>query len=268
MPRRHRLEITMRISILIGCFIALLFLGACAPTATQLKEAIEKDPTLVFVAIEKAPDKFIEVVQKASASAQQKQKELASANEAKARDEEFKNPLKPVIDESRAMFGSKNAKVTIVEYTDFECPYCARGSQTIKQVLAMYPNDVRVLVKHLPLDFHPKALPAAKYYEALRIQSKDMALKFHNEVFENQENLKSIGEDFMKSLAKKLGANMQQLSKNLSDRKIQQIIDADVEEAKKFGISGTPGFIINGVSLKGAYPADEFKKIIDRHLAN
>ena len=69
------------------------------------------------------------------------------------------------------------------------------------------------------------------------------------------------------TVAKKLGANMQQLNKNLSDPKIQQTIDADTEEAKKFGISGTPGFIINGVSLKGAYPAEEFKKIIDKHLA-
>ena len=78
--------------------------------------------------------------------------------------------------------------------------------------------------------------------------------------------MKSKGEEYMKSLAKKLGANMQDLSKNLSNAKIQSRIEADMEEARKFGISGTPGFIINGVSLKGAYPFPEFKQIIDQHL--
>jgi len=257
----------MKNILLLICTLSLPFLVACAPTAKQIKDAVEKDPSIVFAAIEKAPDKFMEVVQKASQSAQQKQQENAGANEAKAREEEFKNPLKPVIDDTRPMFGNKAAKVTIVEYTDFECPYCSRGAQTIKQVLSQYPKDVRVLIKHLPLDFHPKALPAAKYFEALKMQSSDLALKFHDEMFANQDTMKSKGEDYMKSVAKKLGANMQQLAKNLSDSKIQKTIDADIEEAKKFGISGTPGFIINGVSLKGAYPAEEFKKIIDKHLS-
>lgn len=99
------------------------------------------------------------------------------------------------------------------------------------------------------------------------MQSHEIALKFHDELFANQDMMKSKGEEYMKSVAKKLGANMQLLSKNLSDSKVQKTIDADMEEAKKFGISGTPGFIINGVSLKGAYPAEEFKKIIDKHLS-
>lgn len=251
-------------------FISSLFLAsalvACAPTSSQLKNAIEKDPSIVFSAIEKNPQKFIEVVNNAARLAQQKGQEKAVADEAKSRDEEFKIPLKPLIDEGRPLFGEKSAKVTIVEYTDFECPYCSSGSQTVKQVLKAYPKDVRVLIKHFPLDFHPKALPAAKYYEALRIQSNDLALKFHDELFANQETMKSKGEEYMKSVAKKLGANMQELSKNLGNSKVQEQIDSDIEEAKNFGISGTPGFVINGVSLKGAYPFEEFKKVIDRHL--
>lgn len=251
---------------ILSLFFISSILVACAPTSSQLKSAIEKDPSIVFSAIEKDPQKFIEVVNNAARIAQQKGQEKAMAEEAKSRDEEFKNPLKPSIDESRPMFGDKSAKVTVVEYTDFECPYCSRGSQTVKQILKAYPKDVRVLIKHLPLDFHPKALPAAKYYEALRLQSNDLALKFHDELFVNQETMKSKGEEYMKSVAKKLGANMQELGKDLADAKVQAQIDSDVEEAKKFGISGTPGFIINGVSLKGAYPFEEFKKIIDRHL--
>lgn len=141
--------------------LALAFVG-CAPTASQLKEAIEKDPTIIFSTIEKHPDQFMEVVNKAAASAQKQGQAKAAENEAKARDEEFRNPLKPEIDETRAMFGDKDAPVTIVEYTDFECPYCARGSETIKEVLKQYPKEVRVLIKHLPLDFHPKAFTSSK----------------------------------------------------------------------------------------------------------
>lgn len=254
--------------IINSLFISILIAVAvgCAPNTAQLKKAIENDPSIVFAAIEKDPAKFIEVVNKAAQEAQKGQATKAQEDEKKSRDEEFKNPLKPAIDENRAMHGPKDAKVTIVEYTDFECPYCSRGFQTIKQVLKQYPKEVRVLIKHLPLDFHPKALPAAKYYEALRMQSNELALKFHDELFTNQETMKSKGEEYMKSVAKKIGANMQQLSKNISDDKIQQIINADIEEAKKFGISGTPGFIISGVSLKGAYPVEEFQKIIDKHL--
>lgn len=239
---------------------------SCAPNAKQLKEAIEKDPTIVFAAIEKAPDQFIEVVNKAARDAQQKGAEKAQDQEKSQRDEEFKNPLKPEIKESRAMKGPNDAKITIIEYSDFECPYCSRGFQTINEVLAAYPKDVRLIFKHLPLDFHPKAMPAAKYFEAIARQSAEKAYKYHDLVFADQAALRSKGEDFLKDSAKKVGADMKKLQTDLNDSSLMNQINADIEEAKKFGISGTPGFLINGVSLKGAYPFSEFKVIIDRHL--
>ncbi len=248
------------------CLFVGLGVASCTPSAKQLKEAIEKDPSIVFVAIEKDPEKFIEVVNRAAQDAQRKSQEKAVADEQKKRDDEFSNPLKPSIDESRVFFGKKDAKVTIVEYSDFECPYCSRGHQTVKQILSDYPNDVRVLFKHLPLDFHPKALPAAKYFEAIAMQSHDKAQKFHDEMFDKQGELKNRGEAFMKEVAKKLGLDMKKLEADVAKEEIQKRIDADVEEARQFNITGTPGFVINGVSLRGAYPATEFKAIIDRHL--
>ncbi|MFN7906294.1 MAG: DsbA family protein [Pseudobdellovibrionaceae bacterium] len=243
-----------------------LGLGACAPTPKQIREAIEKEPEIVFVAIEKAPEKFIEVVNKAAQEAQKKSQQNAVDQEQKQREEEFKNPLKPEIDETRVFFGNKNAKITIVEYSDFECPFCTKGHVTVKEILKNYPNDVRILFKHLPLDFHPKALPAAKYYEALARQGHDKAEKFHDAMFESQNELKTKGEAFMKDVAKKLGANMTKLEADLKDESLLKRIDSDIEEAKKFNISGTPGFVINGVSLRGAYPYSEFQSIIDKHL--
>jgi protein-disulfide isomerase len=245
-----------------------LALSACAPSSKQLKEAVEKDPSIVFAAIEKDPEKFIEVVNKAARDAQQKAAGNAEAEEKKKRDDEFAHPLQPIVKADRPIRGNKDAKITIVEYSDFECPYCSRGYQTIKEVEKAYGKDVRVVYKHLPLDFHPKAMPAAKFFEAIARQDPEKAYKWHDIIFENQGDLRAKGEAFMKDAAKKVGADLKKIEKDLSDPKLMEQINADTEEAKKFGIQGTPGFIINGVSLKGAYPFPEFKAIIDRQLAS
>jgi protein-disulfide isomerase len=122
------------------------------------------------------------------------------------------------------------------------------------------------LFKHLPLEFHPLALPAAKYYEAVAKQDPEKAQKFHDAIFNSQGEFKAKKEAFLKETAKKLGLDLKKLEKDIADPTIDARIKADTEEAKKFDISGTPGFIINGVSLRGAYPFPEFKQIIDRHL--
>ena len=260
----------LKTSQLLTGFLSGLFLvmglTACAPTSKQLKEAIEKDPSIIYVAIEKDPKGFFETVKKAQETYAKKAQEDMMVDETKKRDDEFANPLKPVVEEGRVVFGPKDAKITIVEYSDFECPYCTRGYQTVKEVLKNYPKDVRVVFKHLPLEFHPKALPAAKYFEALAKQGDDKAEKFHDAVFQNQDKLKKDGETYLKSVAKSIGADMKKLDKDLNDPSVMTRINADTEEAKKFQISGTPGFVINGVSLRGAYPYEEFKSIIDRHL--
>ena len=251
--------------------IALTFaastLTSCAPTAAQLKLAIEKDPSIVFAAIEKDPAKFIEVVNKAAQDAQRVAGEKAQGEEKKSRDEEFKNPLKPELQEGRVIFGKKDAPVTIFEYSDFQCPYCTRGYQTMKQVEKEYGDKVRVVFKHLPLDFHPLAMPAAKYFEAIAMQSHEKAQKFHDVIFENQGSMKDKGEKLFTETAKKLGVDMKKLTTDLNNEGIAKRIAADMEEAKKFNMSGTPGFVINGVSLRGAYPFAEFKQIIDQHLS-
>ncbi|QDK36786.1 thioredoxin domain-containing protein [Bdellovibrio sp. NC01] len=253
---------------LFGLSAIALSLVNCAPSAKQLKEAVEKDPSIVFAAIEKAPEQFIEVVNKAAQNAQKQAQEKAIAEESKKRDEEFKNPLKPEVQEGRVIFGPKDAKITIVEYSDFECPYCSKGYATIEEVMKAYPKDVRVLYKHMPLDFHPMAMPSARYFEAIAMQDHAKAEKFYHIVFENQGELRSKKEGFLKETAKKAGADMKRLEKDLKDEKITKQIEADMEEARKFNFSGTPGFLINGVSLRGAYPFSEFKSIIDRQLGN
>ncbi len=244
---------------------ALLF-ASCAPTAKQIKDIVEKDPSIVFVAIEKDPDKFIEIVNEAAQKAQKRAQEKAMDEEKRQRDEEFKNPLKPVVEDDRVVFGNKGAKVTIIEYSDFECPFCTKGYNVVKEILSNYKDDVRIIFKHLPLPMHPEARPAAEYFEAIAKQDHDKAHKFHDAIFENQSELRQKKEGFLKEMAKKVGADMGRLAKDLKDESIKKRIDTDSEEANKFNFSGTPGFIINGVSLRGAYPFNEFKDIIDKHL--
>lgn len=265
-----QLEASLKTSRILKTLIfvmsTLAFATSCAPSANQLKAAIEKDPSIVFVAIEKDPAKFIEVVNKAAQEAQRTAGERAAADEKKSRDEEFKNPLKPELQEGRVIFGNKDAAITIFEYSDFQCPYCTRGYQTIKQVRKEYGDKVKIVFKHLPLDFHPMAMPAAKYFEAIAKQSHEKAEKFHDAMFDNQAQMKDKGEKLFTETAKKLGVDMKKLAADLNDEGIAARIAADMEEARKFEMSGTPGFVINGVSLRGAYPFGEFKAIIDRHL--
>jgi protein-disulfide isomerase len=246
--------------------VLALSLVNCTPSTKQLKEAVEKDPSIVFAAIEKDPEQFIEVVNKAAQNAQRKAQEKAVADEGKKRDEEFANPLKPVVEDGRVVFGPKDAKVTIIEYSDFECPYCSKGHATVDEVMKAYPKDVRVIYKHLPLDFHPMAMPAARYFEAIALQDHAKAEKFYNAIFENQGDLRSKKEAFLKETAKKVGADVKKVEKDLTAESVTKRIEADMEEARKFNFSGTPGFLINGVSLRGAYPFPEFKTIIDRQL--
>jgi protein-disulfide isomerase len=251
-------------SLLWGA-VALLVAAGCT-SKSQLEKTIADNPEIVFNAIKKNPKKFVEVVNEAVRTAQESAREDEAKEEQSRLEEEFKNPKKPVIDESRVIFGNKSAPITIVEYSDFQCPYCGRGYSTVKEVQKMYGDKVRVIYKHLPLDFHPMAKPAAEFFEAIAMQDQHKAEKFYDEVFSNQTKLSQEGEKFLKEAAKKVGANVAKAEKDMKSETVQKHISTDMEEAKKFEFSGTPGFLINGVSLRGAYPAPEFKKIIDRQL--
>ena len=252
-------------SLLWGALAALVISGCTSKQ--QIEKAIEENPEIVFNAIKKNPKKFVEVVNEAVRTAQEGSREDEAKEEAGRLEEEFKNPKQPVVESGRVIFGKKDAPITIVEYSDFQCPYCGRGYTTVREVQKEYGDKVRVVFKHLPLDFHPMAMPAAKYFEAIALQDHGKAEKFHDEVFTNQTKLNQEGDKYLKATAKKVGANLTKLETDLKSDAVMARIKADMDEAKKFEFSGTPGFLINGVSLRGAYPAPEFKKIIDRQLA-
>lgn len=227
----------------------------------KLAKVLAENPEVLTEAIEKNPDKFVTSLQKAIKDAQSAMAKRREEEEKKQFEEFFENPLKPEITDAMASLGNKNAPIVLIEYSDFECPFCKRGYDTVNELMSRYEGKVRFIYKHLPLSFHPNAMPAAQYFEALKLQSDKLAFAFHDKIFDNQPALKN-GIKFLDKIAKEVGANMEKLKKDYKSDKVMARIQADLKEAEKFGIQGTPGFVINGVPLKGAYPIDEFEKII------
>ncbi len=259
--RKHA---TLTVSaIMVGSLLA-----GCAPTAPQLKKVLEENPDILYSVIQKNPKKFLDVVQEAAQKARAEEEQKFQQDEAKAREDEMKNPKKPEISDDRAAVGPASAPVTIIEYSDFQCPFCRRGHSTMEQVAKEYGDKVRIIFKDFPIErIHPMAMPASKMYEAIALQDKGKATAYKNYVFEHQDDLVSGGAKFIEEAAKKVGANVAKAKKDADGDEVKKRLDADRTEAEKFGFTGTPGYLVNGVSLKGAYPFDDFKKLIDTQIA-
>ncbi len=229
----------------------------------QLEDTLNENPEIVFELIKKNPAKFMTSVEKAARMAKEDMAKQAQLKAEQQLEDAFLNPLTPVVNKTRITKGSSDAPITIVEYSDFECPFCARGANTVTDLMKKYPGKVRFIYKHLPLSFHPNAMLSAQYYEAIAVQSPEKAMKFHDQIFAQQSKLKK-GEAFLTKLAKDLKVDLIKLKKDINSDQVMNIINTDIKEAKKFGMSGTPGFIINGIPVRGAYPASYFDEIIKK----
>lgn len=228
----------------------------------DLKKALDANPDLVLSALKKADKmKFFELVVEAQQEFQKRRQREEEERERKERDNAFKNPLKPEITDKALLRGSKDAPITIVEYSDFQCPYCKQGFFNLEQLRKKHGDKLRVVFKHMPLSFHPLAMPAAQWMEAIALQNREKAWIFHDTLFENQGKL---GEDYFKLLAKDLGLDVAKAEKDSKSDAVKSKIEADINEAKRFGIEGTPAYLINGVPLRGAYPVEAFDQIIAR----
>jgi protein-disulfide isomerase len=164
-------------------------------------------------------------------------------------------------------FGSPTAPVTIVEYTDFECPYCRQEHPVIVELFKRYGDRIRLVVKNMPMPFHPRAMPAARMFEAVAMQDASKAPKFYDVMYDQQERLIAEGDRFLEETVQSLGLDVARARRDAASDAVTARIAADVAEARRFGIHGTPGFLVNGVLLEGAYPAEAFEHIIDRQLA-
>lgn len=247
--------------VVLGLFVS------CGKKDEALKQSLaqvmRENPELVVTVIDENPTLFTESIQNAFLKSRE---ELARARAQQQREEffhSFEKPLRPKIRDDEVIRGNPEAKLTLVEYVDFECPFCARGYQTVQELEKRYEGHLRVIVKHLPLSFHEKAMPAARYYEALRLQRKAHAIAFYHKLFERQAEL-ARGDLFLREMAQEIGADMNLLKNDLmNNTEIDDRIQADMNEAERFRIQGTPGFVLGGIPIRGAYPIEHFIKVID-----
>lgn len=157
--------------------------------------------------------------------------------------------------------GPKDAWVTIVEVSDFQCPFCARAGGTLKEVESTYKDDVRFVFKHNPLPFHNRAMPAAMAGQCATHQKKFWPL--HDSMFAEQSKLEDKD---LEGYAKAAGVDLGKWKKCLADASTKKAIEDDMAQAAKLGARGTPAFFINGRFLSGAQPFPAFKAIIDEEL--
>ena len=166
--------------------------------------------------------------------------------------------------------GAKDAKVTIVEYSDFQCPFCKRGYDTVEQqVLKNYDGKVKFYFRHFPLSFHPWAEAAAVAAECAQMQKPDAYWKLYHAFFENQQavnpqNVKEKAQEYLKDS----GIKMDQWNDCYDNKKSLDKVKAEQAEGAALGVTGTPAFFINGRLLVGAQPFEKFKDVIDDELAS
>jgi protein-disulfide isomerase len=161
--------------------------------------------------------------------------------------------------------GPADAKVTIVEFSDFQCPFCERlYSGAYKQIKTDYVDTgkVRLAFAHFPLSFHPNAQPAANAAECAGEQGK--FFEYHNKIFENQENLSDAS---YKQWAQDLGLNTTQFNSCYDSKKYDAVVEAELALGQRVGVSGTPSVFVNGKLVVGAQPYSTFKTAIDAALA-
>ncbi|MCE2699650.1 MAG: DsbA family protein [Nostocales cyanobacterium LE14-WE4] len=205
----------------------------------QVLEIIRKNPEIII--------KSVEIYQ------QQQQEKLQQSRQKFIND--FQTNPQSVIGDSPTI-GATKSKTVLIEFSDFECPYCAEAHQTLKDLLAKYPNKFTLVYKHFPLyQIHDQALPAATVAWAAYQQGKFW--EYHDALFTNQ---KQLGETLYLDTAKKLNLN---LTKFGNDRKLaNKSIQKDLLLAQQLGLGGTPSFIMTSPNFAGPVKLTEVEEML------
>ena len=174
------------------------------------------------------------------------QKQMLAAPKAPARAQrptEDPNKIYKISLEGSPTFGNPDARIAIVEYSDFQCPYCARATPLLKEVQKKFPNDVKLVFKHFPLSFHQAARPAAIAAMAAKDQGKFWEM--HDTLFENQRSLRP---DNMNEMAEKAGLDVERFKKDMESKAADygKSVDADFREGQAVSVRGTPTIFIGG----------------------
>jgi len=157
--------------------------------------------------------------------------------------------------------GPANARIVMVEFSDFECPFCAKAAGKVDTILKAFPNDARLVYKQYPIDTHPNAAMAAAASLAAHAQNKFWPM--HDQLFANGRHL-SPGK--ITEIAKAIGLDMARFQADLKSAKFKPVVDKDVADGEKLAVSGTPTFFINGKRYNGPLEMEMLKPILESEL--
>ncbi|MBI4368178.1 MAG: DsbA family protein [Candidatus Omnitrophica bacterium] len=158
-------------------------------------------------------------------------------------------------------YGDPKAPITIVEYTDFECPFCGSVQPALQEVLRQYPGQVRLVFRNFPLPMHRHARQA--HTAAMCANEQGKFWEYRNHLFQNQ---RALEREKLVGYAKKFGLSAEKFESCMDENRYQSTIDQDIEEGLAAGVQGTPAFLINGKLLTGAQPFLAFQRIIEKEL--
>lgn len=160
--------------------------------------------------------------------------------------------------------GKADAKVTIVEFSDFQCPFCSKGAQVLTELEKKYGNKIKIAFKNYPLPFHAQAKTAAAAALCANDQGSKYFWKMHDAMFADQTKLDV---ENLKATAKKIGLKETEFKNCLESDKFKTKIESDLNEGQALGLKSTPTFYVNGKLITGAQPIEVFSEVIDEELA-
>jgi protein-disulfide isomerase len=164
--------------------------------------------------------------------------------------------------------GGKDAKVTIVEFSDFECPFCMRAQKSTRELRERYGDRIQFVFKDFPLDFHQNAMGAHIAANCIQREKPEVFWKFFDGIFDPARDKATLKMDSLRSRAISLGVDAGKFDACINDPAIMKEIEEDIKEGSAIGVSGTPAFFINGRLLSGAQPVEAFIELIEEELAN
>lgn len=157
--------------------------------------------------------------------------------------------------------GPADARITLVEFSDFECPYCSLATAEVKTVLQAYPKDIRLVYKQFPLDMHPHARLGAM--ASLAALNQDKFWPMHDKLF---SNFRKLTRENILAWAKELGLDLPKFTADLDSPKLKTVVDKDLHDGEQAGVNGTPAFFINGKHYNGPFTMAELKPIFEAEL--
>jgi protein-disulfide isomerase len=175
---------------------------------------------------------------------------------------EAPGPAKKVDVGNAPVRGPKNAPITVVLFSDFQCPFCSRVEPALVELEKAYPGKVRIAWKNFPLSFHNNAKPAAE--AALAANEQGKFWQMHEILFKNQQALSAAD---LEKYAKEIGLDMGKYKAAMDSHKFAAWVDNDMKQGASLGVEGTPAAFVNGQLVSGAQPVDAFKKIVDAELS-